>query len=173
MFYHGSKNNLEIGDVLISQEDEGYTSYEECISIENAFEYFRPQNKISRKTAIYLVDNPEIIEKLGGYDDFIYEIEPIGNAEKSDLYWYNAVAKEMGDFFEINELTDKAKKYIKNYWNSVESLEKNIEYRVENAVVTKEFQVEEKINLENLKAYINKKSDESNKNATTIRKNKF
>ena len=106
MFFHGSKNNLEIGETLISQEDTGYTSYEECISIENAFEYFRPEDKISRKTAIYLVDDPNIIEKVGGYDDYIYEIDPIGNIQKSDLYWYNEVAKEMGDFFEIEEINN-------------------------------------------------------------------
>ncbi len=173
MFFHGSKNNLEIGETLISQVDTGYTSYEECISIENAFEYFRPEDKISRKTAIYLVDNPNIIEKVGGYDDYIYEIDPIGNIQKSDLYWYNEVAKEMGDFFEIEELTEKAKKYIENYWNSVESLEKNIEYRVESAVIKNEFNLKEKNNLESLKVYVNKKSGEFNKNTTNMKKNKL
>lgn len=173
MFYHGSKNNLEINTILISQENKGYTSYEECLSIENAFEHFRPKNKISRKIAIYLVDNPEIIEKVGGYDDYIYEIDPMGDVQKSDLYWYNEVAKEMGDFFDIEELTDKAKKCIENYWNSVESPDKNIEYRVESAIVRKEFKIEEINNLKNLKTYINKKSGECNKNATPIRKNKF
>lgn len=148
MFYHGSKNDLPIDTVLESTEDDGYTSYEECISIENAFEYYKPFDKISRKTAIYLVDNPECIEKVGGYEDYIYKVEPEGNVEKSDLYWYNMVSKEMGDFFEVEEITKQAQKYIENYWLGVESNNPTIEYRINKGVVTEEIELKDSLNKE-------------------------
>lgn len=135
MFYHGSKNLIENQEKLTPQED-SYTNYEECISIENAFEFYRPENKISRQKCVYLVEDPNMIDNVGGYIDYIYLVNPENNyTEKSDLSWYTMASMEMGDFFELEELTEKSIAYIVNYWNSTPSENPCWEYRASQATI--------------------------------------
>lgn len=128
-FYHGSKNELDLNECLFKNRD-GYTEYEEVVSIENAFEAFKPEHMISRKDALYVVRDLDSIDYVGAYDDYIYEVD-LDEYEKSDLSWYTEVSLEMGDFFDIKELSAKAIVCIKNYWSGEPSQNPVWEYRTE------------------------------------------
>jgi hypothetical protein len=132
-YYHGSIDELPIGLMLKNQKD-GYTSDEVVKDLESLFDKYKPKDKISRKEAVYLADNPDDIDNLGGYTDFIYEVNPLDEPEKSDLSWYSKVGSEMGDFFDIDEeLSENVKEMLDNYWNGVASENPVWEYRVYNA----------------------------------------
>jgi hypothetical protein len=132
-YYHGSIDELPIGLMLKSQK-EGYTSDEVVQDLESLFDKYKPQNRISRKEAVYLADDPEEIDNLGGYNDYVYEVKPLDDPEKSDLSWYSKVNSAMGDFFDINEeLSEEVKEMLDNYWNGVASENPVWEYRVYNA----------------------------------------
>jgi hypothetical protein len=48
LLYHGSIQAIEIGEFLKKPES-AYVDYDECVSIENAFEHLMPLDKTSRK----------------------------------------------------------------------------------------------------------------------------
>lgn len=130
-YYHGSLNKIKNGEELISKESEGYTSCLEALEVEDLFEKHRPENKISRKTAVYLAENIKDIDNLGGYDDYVYEVEPkSGIAEKSDLSWYSDVSLFVGEVnIKESDITPEVFLMIKNYWNGTPSDNPVFEYR--------------------------------------------
>lgn len=138
-YYHGSKLELQIGLVLTSSEDRGYTSDEVVRDLECLFERFKPKNKTSRKLAVYMVDNPNDIDYLGGYNDYVYQVVPCSKPDKSDLTWYSKVNREVGDFFDPSEkFPMNVIDMINNYWQGIPSENPLWEYRVKTAKVLKE-----------------------------------
>lgn len=107
-FYHGTKKIFPIGFILLPQLD-GYVHQE--IEIENILEKYRPENKISRFNSVFLVDNPDNVDFAGGYEDYIYKVQPIGQIDKSDLSWYSDVS--------IYNTEKENQIYATNYWNQI------------------------------------------------------
>lgn len=134
IFYHGSYSELPIKTLLQINPD-SYSNKNNLI--EDIFEVNRPDYLISRKKSIYLSDNIEDIDNLGGYNDFIYEVELVdSNIEKSDLNWYTMAFQELEESNGV--INSKIEKYIKNYWNGVSSDSPCWEYRVEKASIKRE-----------------------------------
>jgi hypothetical protein len=79
-YYHGSFNELSIGTMLATTEG-GHTNNAPD-ELEQVFEKHKPSDRISRKAAVYLTTDPEDIDALGGYTDYIYQVEPLGKLEK-------------------------------------------------------------------------------------------
>lgn len=101
-YYHGSKTPLEIGAIIRPKKD-GYAQRQfadgsEDNWVERAMEAGRPPDKLSRLESVFLLrlDNDPadgfLFEHAGGYGDYVYEVEPIGRVEESDLRWYTAAA---------------------------------------------------------------------------------
>ena len=95
-----------------------------------------------------MVSDPMDLDNVGAYTDNIYSVKSLGKPEKSDLSWYTKTNMEMGDFFELSELTDKAKEYIMNYWSGKASENPVWEYRSINAIIIKELTDEDLIKIE-------------------------
>jgi len=38
---------------------------------------------------VFMVERPDLVDAAGGYDDHVYEVEPVGVVERSDLAWYS------------------------------------------------------------------------------------
>lgn len=74
-------------------------------------ESYRPVNKISRFESVFMVNDPSLVEYAGGYEDFIYEVEPIGQVDRSDLSWYSEI--------EIYNDPEEREECAKNYWNGI------------------------------------------------------
>lgn len=111
MFYHGSKKELEIGLCLYAQVD-GYVQTTEEQDLEELMESCRPEDKISRNDAVYFTTDIDMIDSLGGYSDYVYKVEPIGDYSKHDLAWYS----EAGIWISNRDMK-KAKEAAINYWN--------------------------------------------------------
>lgn len=103
-YYHGSKTPLEIGTIIRPKKD-GYAQRQfedgsEDNWVERAMEAGRPPNKLSRLESVFLLkldgdqtgDDGFLFEHAGGYGDYVYEVEPLGRVEGSDLRWYTAAA---------------------------------------------------------------------------------
>lgn len=137
VFYHGSIKELEDGLHLLAQSD-GYVQSEADEAIEgfeDFMESLRPEDKISRFDAVFMADNTEDIDNLGGYTDFIYKVEPIGEYSKHDLSWYS----DASNYYLVDN--EKAKECALKYWsgeqyNKVES--SIFEYMVGSAVISEE-----------------------------------
>ena len=110
LFYHGSPLHFPIGFILKPQNT-GYVHDEK--EIEDIVERYRPPDKISRFQAVFMVDNPELIDYAGGYEDFMYIVEPIGQIDKSDLSWYTDVSVY------LDASPEEQKEWSFNYWNGV------------------------------------------------------
>ena len=109
--YHGSKQSFPI-DFILQPQKTGYV-YEE-LEIENIVEKYRPPSKISRFESVFMVDNPNLIDSAGGYEDNIYTVEPIGQVDKSDLSWYT----ELSIYDDFNE--NQQRELSLNYWNGIQ-----------------------------------------------------
>lgn len=133
--FHGSRKNFPIGFRLLPQAD-GYTSYQEVQNIENLFEKYRPENKTSRKSSVFLTDNINNIDGAGGYTDYIYAVEPELTPEASDLAWYS----EADSLYDEEETPSKELlNAIAMYWNGTpyhDSSKSNFEYRCKSALIT-------------------------------------
>tara|TARA_Y100001960_G_scaffold321323_1_gene395829 strand:+ start:63207 stop:63641 length:435 start_codon:yes stop_codon:yes gene_type:complete len=136
-FYHGSIKELEINSYLLAQSD-GYVqseSDEDLEGFEDFMESLRPEDKISRFNAVFMADNTEDIDNLGGYTDYIYEVEPIGAYSKHDLAWYSKASS----YYLIDN--EKAKECALKYWSGerYDKMDESVfEYIVESAEIIKE-----------------------------------
>lgn len=137
VFYHGSIKELEGGLHLLAQSD-GYVQSESDEAVEgfeDFIESLRPEDKISRFNAVFMAENTEDIDNLGGYTDYIYEVDPIGEYSKHDLAWYSKAS----NYYLIDN--EKAKECALKYWSGemYDKMEESVfEYMVESAEIVEE-----------------------------------
>ena len=109
----------------------GYTRQKEVSTIEKLFHENKPKNiLIDRFNCVFLADNVDDIDNLGGFTDFIFEVDIEDNIiEKSDLSWYTKA------FLQLEEGNiEGARESALNYWNGI-TLEGVFEYRVNQGIV--------------------------------------
>jgi len=130
LYYHGSIKPLNIGTILVPNLL-GYTRQKEVSNIEKLFNENKPEHiLIDRFNCVFLTDNIDDIDNLGGFTDFIFEVDIEDNIiEKSDLSWYTKA------FLQLEEGNiEGAKESALNYWNGI-ILEGVFEYRVNQGIV--------------------------------------
>ncbi|MFA5314220.1 MAG: hypothetical protein WC375_13040 [Methanomassiliicoccales archaeon] len=98
-------------NTLLTPQPYGYVSQER--DIEDIVELYRPSNKINRAESVFMVDNPDLIDFAGGYEDYVYQVMPIGQVDKSDLSWYSEVS------IYLDATEEEQAEWSRNYWNSV------------------------------------------------------
>ena len=57
--------------------------------------------------------DPDEIDSAGGYEDFVYLVEPIGSVERNDMAWYSEVGICEWDRLDDPEL----KLFAAAYWS--------------------------------------------------------
>lgn len=133
--YHGSIKKLPLGCTLAPQT-EGYTKSCNSQELEGLFESLRPENKIPRSESVYQCNDVELIDLAGGYTDFIYQVEPEGVIEESDLAWYTQAQIQLEDG-DRNGAIESAK----HYWSGKLFVYDNascLEYRCRKATLLKQ-----------------------------------
>lgn len=122
LFYHGSKKAFPVGFVLTPQAD-GYVhgvygdeSDKLIRRIERILEKFRPSEMISRLQSVFLVARVGAIEHAGGQSAYVYQVDPIGAAEESCLWWY-AELESLASEPRLNQRAVKTAAI--NYWTNV------------------------------------------------------
>jgi hypothetical protein len=131
-FFHGSSEFIK-NNTILRPHTGSYVKQKDNEFLENLMEKFRPEDKISRYDAVFMVDNMDLIDDAGGSTDFIYEVLPKGEIERSDLAWYT----EVQVLDEENE-EDLIREYVLNYWNGVKFHDEESslwEYRAKSAIV--------------------------------------
>tara|TARA_Y100000588_G_scaffold63872_1_gene63510 strand:+ start:6057 stop:6467 length:411 start_codon:yes stop_codon:yes gene_type:complete len=130
LYYHGSIKDLKLGTILVPNPL-GYTRQKEVSGIEKLFHENKPEHiLIDRFNCVFLTDNIDDIDNLGGFTDFIFEVDIEDNIiEKSDLSWYTKA------FLQLEEGNrEEARESALNYWNGV-TLEGVFEYRVNQCII--------------------------------------
>jgi hypothetical protein len=131
-FFHGSAKFIKNNTILKPHVD-SYVKQVDNDFLEKLMEKYRPEDKISRYDAVFMVDNIDLIDDAGGSTDFIYEVLPKGEIERSDLAWYTEVQA-----VDEEENEDLIKEYALNYWNGVKFYDEKSsvwEYRAKSAIV--------------------------------------
>jgi hypothetical protein len=130
-YYHGSNKPLKPGTVLTPGKGGGFQtlSHPAFQAHEQAMEDVRPKNRISRQNCIYMCGSPDDVARAGGGSQYIYEVTPKGQVDKSDQAWFGS-----SDDLSNPESFDA----INNYWSGApypDSRESLWEYRTRSAVV--------------------------------------
>ncbi len=129
-YYHGTHFNFKNGFELIPQNV--FSGSKEVSELENLFELYRPSDKIPRSKSVFISDNIDMIDNLGGYTDAIYEVIP-DIVEQSDLAWYTEAELAIEDS-NLNKAID----CIHNYWNGSPFYDSDyscFEYRTNKATI--------------------------------------
>lgn len=115
--YHGSHKHFVNGAILQAQPD-GYVAREseQGSELEKLFEQRRPESLTSRAKSVFLSADPDLIDASGGAIDAIYEVEPKGIAELSDLAWYTQAQIELESAAPDVQCFSLC---VDNYWSGV------------------------------------------------------
>ena len=135
--YHGSRAEFPPGFVLEPQPG-GYATLpdEDIAEVEAILEAHRPPHMIPRTEAVFMVDDPDMIDAAGGYDDHVYEVEPSGPAEASDMAWYSELSVHW-----IDMPDDERRRLAEGYWSAEPFPDGSrglFEYRARSATVVRE-----------------------------------
>lgn len=134
--YHGSMNLLQVNTILKKQLD-GYVQTSENQDLESLMENNKPSGFISRKDAIFMVEDPELIDSAGGFTDYIYIVKS-ENVIKCDLAWFSEANLHL-----LNDDYVNAKICAQNYWSGIKYNKKEescFELLANNAIITQLFE---------------------------------
>ena len=102
-------------------------------------EAFRPAHCLPRAQSVFLVDDPDTdnIEKAGGYADYVFRVEPVGEVERNDVGWWAEIYG--GGAFEYADgdtgVLEDLKPAADAYWAGAASRSPRWEFRAREAVV--------------------------------------
>jgi hypothetical protein len=135
-FYHGSAIGLPAGTILEPRKD-GYVKSDDTYGIaatEAILERNRPTHCIPRHDSVFMADDIDNIEWMGGQTDFILRVEPVGRVESNSLGWYEAL-----ELYTWNDDGDPMANWLaQGYWSGEmmpDARYNLVEYRAESAVV--------------------------------------
>lgn len=115
-----------------------------CGLAEEAFETGRPEDMISRREAVFLIDSPDpdLASRSGGRNEIMLQVMvDADEVERSDVHWWALVYDEvMQDEDADQKLIDDM---VASYWNGLPSKKPVWEYRVRSATVYKVLSREE------------------------------
>ena len=107
-YYHGSRKRLKIKSILTATKKSTDFSFELSTIDEAIVELLRPEKYLSRLECLFMADDVDSILELGGSTKYIYEVEPIGQVDSSNLFWLSTA-------FSVND-TSTRDECIINYW---------------------------------------------------------
>jgi hypothetical protein len=134
VLYHGSYKEFPLGFVLTPQSDGYQHSTSDVRHTEEIIESYRPSDMMSRFDSVFMVDDATDIDNAGGYDDYVYVVEPIGNVERNNLGWYSDVAV-YGEY--DNDNHEDIEQWSLNYWHGHDAVNGVWEYRARSARIVK------------------------------------
>lgn len=148
-FYHGSRRVFRPGTVLRPQRGgyvhrSGYPAMEKRVGrlCEGFLEQARPADAVSRLQAVFMVDDPAIIERVGGYDNHVYSVQPEETVTRCNLYWYSQLESycyqlvEQPDSLQPDDVRAMAHSYWKALPNDLDEPHRDqFEYLTASAMV--------------------------------------
>lgn len=120
-FYHGSDKEFSIGFTLTPQTD-NYDKAWGGQEWDRLLEHFRPNKFMSRNKVVFMTKNIDDIDMAGGYDDYIYQVEPLGPYSMHDFNWISELEVYLSEnlmIFEEAKNNITVKNICLNYWSAV------------------------------------------------------
>lgn len=113
IYYHGSNIKLPVGTILtgrghIYDDNWGDTDFY------NILEKYRPKDMIAHRDAVFMVDNDNDLDVVGGGTEYVFILEPLDKIEKHDINWSSEISMLISEGYGSND--DLIKKAAKNYW---------------------------------------------------------
>jgi len=133
-YYHGSYENLPVGTRLTPGNDDYEDNWGENLWYD-ALEYWRPNEYLAHRAAVFMVDNEDDVDMAGGATDYLLTVIPRGKIQRHDMNW----GSEIGGMLEDDDV-DYADPVIENlalnYWNGVPHTNESVwEYLAPEAIV--------------------------------------
>jgi hypothetical protein len=127
-FFHGSAVSLPVGTQLTARPN-GYVHTTPNQRLERLFEAAKPPGALSRRGCVFLTDNLDDIDNVGGATDYLYEVSTTFPVQRSDLSFYTLADMQL----EAGEL-ENAQHSAARYWAG-DTHEGVFEYRVKHATI--------------------------------------
>ena len=129
-FYHGSDRDWEIGTVSRGRGADYHKDWSQT-DFYSTLEKYRPSEMIAHSEAVFMCDNDDDIDSVGGATDWVLEMLPLGPVERHDINWSSAISAAVDD--DADE--DAIKEMAMNYWNGIASPDPLWEYLTREAKV--------------------------------------
>lgn len=128
-YYHGSGKYLPVGTILTprSNYEEHWSGPEYAI-----LEKYRPSQFLAHADSVFMADNPDDIDALGGETDWLFTVKPNSRIEQHDQSWVSEILIVLD---QEPDNTDKIKEMASKYWNGVSSGNPVWEYLTPSATI--------------------------------------
>jgi hypothetical protein len=140
MYFHGTKYRITLGEKLVPGLLRRYDDEE--AAVERVLEFFRPADALPRSESVFMIDGTDhhLLHRIGGYVDYIYEVEPIGDVYHHDVAWYGMLCLYGAPFYnpdqsDAAEILQDCKAFAESYWKGEMSSNPAVEYRAASALV--------------------------------------
>lgn len=114
-FYHGSMNELPVGTILKPQAN--YEQNWGNTDFYSILEKYRPQDLLSHKNSVFLVQDEDDIDLAGGGTEYIFTVIPLGRIEKHDMNWSSEISMLVSEGYKPE--SKEIRKAALNYWNGI------------------------------------------------------
>ena len=122
VYYHLSLTKLKLGTILVPSH-----SKDKWIDIVQFLEKYRPSNMLSHDMAVFMCDDYDFYYE---YDDWLYEVNPLGIIQKHNMGWYSEI--------DWNDVNSKENRIVaENYWSGKDYIDGTWEYMTPKAKIIK------------------------------------
>jgi len=115
IYYHGSSNDIKVGTILTPRND--YENDWKNTDFYWPLEKHRPNNMLSHKDSVFMVDDPDDVDLAGGATDYLLTVKPLGIIQKHDLNWSSEISMLVSNGYDVDSI--EIKKAAENYWQGM------------------------------------------------------
>lgn len=133
-YYHGSNTELPVDTILTPrntyEDDWGSTDFYHVL------EQYRPEDMLSHKDAVFMVDNEDDVDNAGGGTEWLFTVAPIGKVEQHDLNWGSEVSLLISQGYNASHVM--VEDAAQNYWSGERHMNESVwEYLTPKARILK------------------------------------
>jgi hypothetical protein len=141
IFYHGSYDQLEAGTVMKGR-GEAYVAAWIDSGFYSILESYRPEHCLAHKDAVFMVDDIDDIDNVGGPIDWVLELIPEGVVSKHDVNWSTEISCLISDGHDID--SPEVRHAAEQYWAGTAHKNESVwEYLAESAKVVKAYELDD------------------------------
>lgn len=95
-YFHGSFDPLPV-ELHLAGRGEAYAQAWDGTDFYPVLERYRPPSSLAHHAAVFMVDDPDLIDAAGGATEWCAEVVPAGRVERHDLAWCTRISELLGD----------------------------------------------------------------------------
>lgn len=110
LFYHGSYDPLPVGTIMTGRGQD-YENDWQNTDFYSILEKYRPENMISHRDAVFMCDNDDDLDAVGGATDYVLTLVALDKVERHDINWSSAISMALDQNMSDEEIAEFARKY--------------------------------------------------------------